>query len=363
MQVKNKTKKLPNILNKEFKIFQNVQYWFLVPLIVILISSIAGIIYHVDKRFYGFVDIGIDFRGGTVLTVEMTGADILGANRDKSLSIISDVVSENGAEVVSDQNSGANTLVVRYPNTIRVEGVQEDYNKPEKTEEMLEINNIIASQVEMKFKEAYGQDITVNATAEMINATASSDLIKKAALSVGIAMLLMLIYMAFRFDFFSGVATLTTQLIDIIVMFSCIILFRIQINSTLIAALITIVSYSINNTIIIFDRVRDNVKLSKSATGKIDVQDIVNVSVKQSFRRAVFTSFTTLITISILAMVGIRSLTEFALPIIFGLLSGLYSSLLLSPSLWGLMMQAKLKNSKLTPQKYKNRKKQLKKAR
>lgn len=361
--MKNKTKKLPSILNKEFKIFQNAQYWFLVPLIIILISFIAGIIYHVDKRFYGFIDIGIDFRGGTVLTIEMTGADILGENREKNLKIISEIVSENGADVVSDQNSGSNALVVRYPNTIRVDGVQEDYNKPEKTETMIEINTNISNQVERKFKETYGEDITITATAEMINATASSDLIKKAALSVGIAMLLMLIYMAFRFDLFSGVAALTTQFIDIIVMLSCVVLFRIQINSTFIAALITIVSYSINNTIVIFDRIRDNVKLSKSTTGKMDVQEIVNVSVKQSFRRSVFTSFTTLITISILAMVGIRSLTEFALPIIFGILSGLYSSLFLSPSLWGLMMQAKLKGNKPSLKKYNHRKKQFKKAR
>lgn len=347
--MKNKSKKLPNILNKEFKIFQNAQYWFLVPLIIVLISAIAGVVYHVNKRFYGFVDIGIDFRGGTVLTVEMTGATMLGENRAKNLALITEIASNNGADVVANQNSGNNALVVRYPNTIRVNNLQEDYNKPDKTEEMIEINNKIESEVEAKLKEVYGTNVTVTATAETINATASSDLIKKAALSIGIAMLLMLIYMAFRFDFFSGLSALIAQFIDIIVMLSCIILFRIQINSTLIAALITIVSYSINNTIVIFDRVRDNVKLSKTTSGRIEVQEIVNVSVKQSFRRSLFTSLTTLTTISILAMVGIRSLTEFALPIIFGLLSGLFSSLFISPSLWGLMMQAKLKQTKKTP--------------
>lgn len=342
--MKKRPKLLPNLQGREFKIYQNVQYWFIVPLVIVLIAAIAGAIYGTSKKFYGFVDIGIDFRGGTVLTVETTEGKNILDDREANLDAITEIVEANGAFVVSNQNSGGNALVVRYPNTIRVDGVQEDYNKSNKTQEMIEINNNIESGIIAKLEAKYPGS-KFKATAETINATASSDLVNKAILCVGIAMLLMLIYMAFRFDLFSGIAALITQLIDILVMMSLVVLFRVQINSTLIAGLITIVSYSINNTIVMFDRVRDNVKMSKAASGRIDVQDIVNTSVKQSYKRALFTSFTTLITISILAVVGIRSLTDFALPIIFGILSGLYSSLFLSPSLWGLMMEAKIKHT------------------
>lgn len=356
--MKNKFKRLPNLQNKEFKIYQNIQYWFIVPIAIVLIAAIAATFYAVSKKYYGFVDVGIDFKGGTVLTVEMTGADMIGNNRKTNLEIIKKVVSENGAQVVADQNSGTHALIVRYPNTIKINGIQEDYNKLDKTEKMIEINKNIEKEVVSSLKDKYGASISAKATAETINATASADLIKKAAISVGVAMILMLIYMAFRFDFFSGLSALITQFNDIIVMLSLVVIFRIQINSTLIAALITIVSYSINNTIVMFDRVRDNVKLSKVSTGRVDVQDIVNVSVKQSYKRALFTSITTLTTISILAMVGIRSLTDFALPIIFGILSGLYSSLFLAPSLWGVMMNAKLKKGEIDRyKKKKNRKK------
>ncbi len=337
-----KTKSLKLDLNKKLPIFKNAYYWFICPLAIIFIALVCGTVYSQSGNKYdGFANVGIDFKGGTVLTVEFDGVDVQGENRAKTIEMITEVVEANGATVSTDQNSGTNALVVRYPNSIN----GEDYNEASKTEAMIAVNNKIIAETEAKLKEAYPNAKSITAAAESINATASSDLIKKALLSVGIAMLIMLIYTIIRFDFFSGIAAFVMQINDIVIMLSLVIIFRIQINSSLIAGLITIVAYSINNTIVIFDRVRENMAPYKHKDkSKVNIGDIVDTSVTQSLTRALFTSFTTLITITVLACWGIKSITEFALPIIFGILSGLYSSLFLAPSLWGLMMTAKQKN-------------------
>lgn len=337
-----KTKSFKLNLNKNLKIFKNSYYWFILPLAIIFIALVCGTVYSQSGNQYdGFANIGIDFKGGTVLTVEFDGVDVQGSKREETIKIITEVVEANGAVVSTDQNSGTNALVVRYPNSIN----GEDYNQASKTEDMIAVNNKIIAETEAKLKIAYPEAKSIVAAAESINATASSDLIKKACLSVGIAMLIMLIYTIIRFDFFSGIAAFAMQINDIIIMLSLVIIFRIQINSSLIAGLITIVAYSINNTIVIFDRVRENMAPYKHKKKvQINVGEIVDTSVSQSLTRALFTSFTTLVTITILACWGIKSITEFALPIIFGILSGLYSSLFLAPSLWGLMMTAKQKN-------------------
>lgn len=342
----NKKMKLPKLNN--IKIFRNKLYWFIVPITILFVALVCGTIYSTEGNQYdGFANIGIDFKGGTVLTVQVDGADIQGAHREDTINIIKGVIESNGAVVSTDQNSGSNAIVVRYPNSIN----GQDYNQSSKTEEMIAINNKIIEGVETELKAKFA-NTNVIANAEMINATASDNLINKALLSVGIAMLVMLIYIAIRFDLFSGIATLCTSLIDIIVMLSLVIIFRIQINSSLIAGLITVVAYSINNTIVIFDRVREHKREAKD--GRIIVGEMVDRSVTECLTRTVLSSLTTLLTITILASWGIKSLTDFSLPIIFGILSGLYSSLFLAPSIWGMLMEAKLgKNKKARKQAYK----------
>lgn len=327
---------------QKLPVSKNTYYWFILPAVIIFIALVCGSVYTGNNQYDGFANVGIDFKGGTVLTVEMEGAEMLGANRKENLALITEVVEQNGAIVSSDQDSGSNTLIVRYPNSIEVDGIRSDYNSDERTEEMIAINRKIAEDVVNAFKAKYGDSVVIKANPEMINATASENLIQKALLSVGIAMLLMLIYIAFRFDFFSGLAALCAQLHDIIIMLSLVIIFRIQINSSLIAGIITIVAYSINNTIVIFDRVRENMAPYKHKDkSKLDFGYIIDTSVTESITRALFTSFTTLITIVVLAAWGVQSLTDFALPIIFGILAGLYSSIFLAPSIWGLMMNAR----------------------
>jgi preprotein translocase subunit SecF len=332
---------------KELPVFQNAIYWFILPTLILLIALICGTVYQFSPKYSGFANVGIDFTGGTVLTVEGKGFDIVGSEYEESLAIIRQVVESKGARISISQTGGSDSIIVRYKNEIIVDGIPVDYNVSSKTEEMIAINDSIKNDTEAAFRAKYAdRSITISADAEMTNATASKELINKALLSVGIALLLMLIYIIIRFDLFSGISAIVAEFHDILILFSFLIIFRVQMNSSLIAGIITVISYCINNTIVIFDRVRENMQPYKQNRARIDTKAIVNMSVTSSLKRTLFSSFTTLLMIVILALSGIQSLTEFALPIIFGLFAGLYSSNFVAPSVWGLLMQRKLNGAR-----------------
>ena len=123
---------------------------------------------------------------------------------------------------------------------------------------------------------------------------------------------------------------------DVAIMLALTIILRVQINSPFIAAVLTIVGYSINNTIVIFDRVRENGKF-KSKKHYVLTEELVDTSVRESLSRSVNTTITTLITIVALYVLGVDSIKEFALPIIIGLIAGTYSSILMTAPFWGFL--------------------------
>ena len=337
MNAQNVLGKIKLSLNR-LPIYKYRYYWFLVPAVILFLALTLGAIYSSPGVFGNFANVGIDFEGGTVMTVSGLNLD----NYDDDRALIGEILSENGIAVSSWQTSGNNSIVVRYANFIN----NEDFN--DRAEEMGAVNNSAALAIEERLQASGRYDnVNIEANPEMINGTARQDTINSSLIAVAVAMALMLIYTAIRFDLFSGIAALCTQFIDVIVTLSLVIIFRISINASLIAALITVVAYSINNTIVIFDRVRENMAPFKHKDKtKADIPYILETSVTQCLRRALFTTTTTLITIVILAFFGINipSLSEFALPIIFGILSGLFSSLFLAPSIWGMLMD--LKNKK-----------------
>ncbi len=337
MNAQNVLGKIKLSLNR-LPIYKYRYYWFLVPAVILFLALTLGAIYSSPGVFGNFANVGIDFEGGTVMTVSGLNLD----NYDDDRALIGEILSENGIAVSSWQTSGNNSIVVRYANFIN----NEDFN--DRADEMGAVNNSAALAIEERLQASGRYDnVNIEANPEMINGTARQDTINSSLIAVAVAMALMLIYTAIRFDLFSGIAALCTQFIDVIVTLSLVIIFRVSINASLIAALITVVAYSINNTIVIFDRVRENMAPFKHKDKtKADIPFILETSVTQCLRRALFTTTTTLITIVILAFFGINipSLSEFALPIIFGILSGLFSSIFLAPSIWGMLMD--LKNKK-----------------
>ncbi len=177
-----------------------------------------------------------------------------------------------------------------------------------------------------------------------VSAVAGRDLLNNAVNALLIAFACMLIYIAIRFDVFSGLAALFGLVHDVLVMCAFMVFFRwlYQVNSSFIAAVLTIVGYSINNTIIVFDRIRETSK--KPGWSQKSRREIVEVSVSNTLSRTINTSLTTLITLVTLYIFGVESIREFAFPLIIGMLAGTYSSVLLSGQVWAMWMDKRSAN-------------------
>lgn len=165
-----------------------------------------------------------------------------------------------------------------------------------------------------------------------VGPVAGATLVKNAVTSVLIASVLMLAYIAFRFDFHSGVAAVLALLHDVAIMLAFMVILRdlIELNSSFIAAALTIVGYSINDTIVVFDRIRENAKVKP----ELPKAELVSLSVRECLGRTIMTSVTTLVTILALYILGVPAIKEFALPIIVGVLAGTWSSNLISGYIW-----------------------------
>ena len=169
-------------------------------------------------------------------------------------------------------------------------------------------------------------------TAETISSTISSEAQTDAVVAVAIATVCMLLYIWFRFkDIRFGASAVIALIHDVLVVLAFYAVTRVSVGSTFIACMLTIVGYSINATIVIFDRVRENMR---SMTRKDDLQEMVNHSITQTLSRSIFTSLTTFIMVTALYVFGVSSIREFALPLMAGILCGTYSSVCITGALW-----------------------------
>lgn len=169
--------------------------------------------------------------------------------------------------------------------------------------------------------------------AETISSTISSEMSRDAILAIIIATILMLIYIWFRFkDVRFGASSVICLIHDVLVVITFYALARITVGSTFVACILTIVGYSINATIVIFDRIREKLNATKD-----DLKTIVNESVNQTLSRSLFTSLTTFIMVAVLYILGVSSVKEFALPLMIGIICGTYSSVCLASAIWYLL--------------------------
>ena len=172
---------------------------------------------------------------------------------------------------------------------------------------------------------------------DKVSATTSARLIGDTFKAVLLAIILMLIYISIRFDFKSGVCAVMALAHDVILMFGFYSLFQFTMNTSFVAAVLTIIGYSINATIVVFDRVRENNRmLGKKATW----DEKADKAITTSYTRTLYSSLTTLFTIGALFVLGVSSIQEFALPIIVGIVCGAYSSLFVAPTFWAMWKNA-----------------------
>lgn len=171
-------------------------------------------------------------------------------------------------------------------------------------------------------------------TAETISATVSSEMKSDAVIAIVAAAVCMLVYIWFRFkDIRFGASAVIALLHDILVVLAFYAAVRVPVGNTFIACMLTIVGYSINATIVIFDRIRENMR---EMGRKEDLEEVVNRSISQTLSRSVFTSLTTFFMVASLEVFGVSSIREFALPLMAGIICGTYSSICLAGSLWHL---------------------------
>ena len=165
---------------------------------------------------------------------------------------------------------------------------------------------------------------------DSVSGSVSKDLRDSAILSAVVAVILMLAYITIRFQFSSALAAVVCLCHDVFMILAAYSILQIPMSSSVIAVILTILGYSINATIIIFDRVRENVRLVKNAT----FAEKVNISINQTLMRSINTTITTLLTIGLIYLMGVQTIKEFSFPLIVGIVAGLYSSVCLSGSLW-----------------------------
>ncbi len=202
-----------------------------------------------------------------------------------------------------------------------------------------EIDTDLRDAVFEALREKYGLSDEDRLSVTSVGASVSEDFRRSGITSVALAVALMLVYITIRFDFKSGLAAICCLTHDLFFMFVAYSLLQLPMNSNIIAALLTILGYSINATIIVFDRVRENVKLYPKKT----FDQNVDLSINQTLLRSVNTTITTLLTIVMIYIFGVQSIQQFILPLIVGLLAGLYSSVCLSGNLWSLFVGKKTK--------------------
>ena len=261
------------------------------------------------------MNLGIDFTGGTLMTYNM-GASFETADVSAALSACG--VTDAQIAAVGENNDQVQIRIKDVENTD-------------------DLRDALEAELAKTYPAIEYVDIT------RVGAVVGAELIENAIKSLTLAAVLMLVYIAFRFDLYSGIAAVIGLVHDIAIMLSFVVILRgfIRVETTFIAALLTIVGYSINNTIIIFDRIRENAH--KPGVRQLPREQIVNLSVTESLPRTLNTTITTLLTIVTLYILGVDSIKQFALPLIIGIVAGTYSANLINGYVWALLMDLRSK--------------------
>jgi preprotein translocase subunit SecF len=288
-------------------LLNKTRYFLILSGLIILAGLIVGIA-------MGGLNLGLDFTGGSILTID------LGEKFD--MQVVEQALEDNGVDPALAQitRSGDTQAV------IRIQQLPSDENANEFRQGLLD-------SLKKTYPEASGSEI------ESVGGVTSGEIVTNAFLSVIIAAALMLIYIWIRFELFSGIAAVVALIHDVLIMTAVMSIARIPVNSSYIAACLTIVGYSINDTIVVFDRIRENRK--KVSLKSMTQMEIADLSVRETLPRTMNTSLTTLITILAVYIFGVPSIKEFALPIIVGLVAGTYSSMFIASPIWMKLLELK----------------------
>ncbi|MED1783624.1 protein translocase subunit SecF [Brevibacillus fortis] len=198
-------------------------------------------------------------------------------------------------------------------------------------------------KVENALKAKYGEQVTKQVSS--VDPSIAQEMVKKAGIAVAIAAVGIAIYIAIRFQWLFGIACVVGLAHDVFIPIALFSILGLEVDITFIAALLTILGYSINDKIVIFDRIRENLRTMKSKTIP-ELEHLVNVSLWQTMRRSVYTVATVFFTALALAVLGSESIQNFSLALLFGLVSGTYSSIFIAAQIWVNLKERNMKKKK-----------------
>ncbi len=283
---------------KSINVTKNKGKYLLLPIIVV----IAGIVmYFVNSGF----NFDIEFMGGIKMQVNM------GTSFDNE-EVRAYLEETTGVTPIIVQTLGDGTQA-----SIKTQPIEE------------EKKNEIYAALKEKYALQDEEPMAVNSA----SASFGKQVQQKTLIFTLIAILCILAYIALRFEWRSAVTAIMALVINIVIMFAVYAITYTPLNTTFIAAMLTVIGYSINNTIVVFDRIRENMRGYNPKKG-MTVSEITNKSINESMGRTINTTITTLITIVVLYIVGVQSIKEFAFPLIVGVLAGAYSSIFIASPWW-----------------------------
>ncbi len=283
----------------KFDIAGRAKIWFMISLLII----IPGLISMVVRGF----NFGIDFTGGTIIDLKF--------EQPVEISTVRDSLRPFGLDNATIQLSGESSDVAASTNVmIRTVDIGENQRK----EIMAGIKSNVGNYEVLR--------------EEKVGATIGGELIFNAVMALVISWILIILYIAYRFEFKFGISAVIALIHDILIVLAIFSFTQKQVDSSFVAALLTIVGYSINDTIVIFDRIRENLKLHFRRGSNL--ADIVNRSVYQTLTRSFYTVFTCLFTTLALYFFGGDTTKDFAFALTIGFISGCYSSIFIAGPLW-----------------------------
>lgn len=257
------------------------------------------------------LNYSLEFKGGTATTVAFPEAMTL----EKANAEVAPFIEEIAGGAVQIQTVQDSNEVIFKTSTLNVEQREE---------------------LNQMFVDKFGVEENM-ITSETISSVISSEMKTDTVIAVVVAIIFMLLYIRIRFkDLRFGLSSIIALLHDVLVVLAFYAVARVSVSNTFVACMLTIVGYSINATIVIFDRIRENMA---TMSHKDDLKDVVDKSITQTMSRSIFTSLTTFIMVAVLYVLGVTSIRDFALPLMVGIVCGAYSSICLAGSLWYVFRQ------------------------
>ena len=276
------------------------------------ITSLVLIVVSLFLLLFKGLNYGVDFKGGTLLEIRLD-------NKDTKISAIRDSLSNLNLGDINVKNFGeVGDFII-------------------KIEKKVENNKDVISTIKTSLDQNLNQEINLRRV-ESVGPKVSEELLKSGLISIGLALLMMLIYIWFRFEWQFSLGSIVALFHDVLITIGIFSLLSIEINLSIVAAVLTIVGYSMNDTVVIYDRIRENL----SKYNKIEIDQIANMSVNETLSRTLITSMTTLLALFSIFIIGGEILKGFSFAMILGVIVGTYSSIFVaSPILKYLKVSSK----------------------